>query len=710
VRLFKVSRKRKIFHGVTQLETIDHVYPLTCGIVGTCIASGAAINTSKPQFDENYCVDVDCYDVNSFSSSLLVRPIADESNAPKWAVALYNKKERTYFTPLDEEGLAVICKHLFPLLSNAWQDKRLKQKITSSKRQLAQAEAVIDVIASLRSPTDLEQMLVLMNKFFRTNTAYSNCELFRVDRFRQELISTPPFSLEIVPLMDDSSIAMCARESRMLEIRNPIYNSDMLFCPILSSSGSVIGVLKLSGANETGVSKPKPTIPVVTKSNPALPVLSTFRSSLSSSRLLSASRIRAALENRDSKEETSTETVMKMTAMWQRVAGSVLEGAQKHLLYAKRKQLISQMNAALYENQFESSFKVWQETQFLVDGFDDLDDSGVVIDSPVITDIVFANTSELSEKTVQLIQTLQSLNALDETVFAPQTTAPPLGSEYGPVSGFEEEGRSCPFIANIDLDILTMEEGLLIQNILRVLNECDVIQYIGISEKAVALIIMELRGIHPPEPFHSWRLAVDHFQVAGWLIVNTHFGKVLSQQEKIAVLFFCLSLYSDPCQILTDGTARKRTKFTLETGGGFSVLSSFFTACAWAETHLFQNLQAAEKMAVWNGIDELEGTASSDGFYQASPVILLCYLARMSFMIREPRVTMLWLSLRLKEETPGELADLLFDIQSYQLEREMETLYEPLLGEGMKVDPIISVFLDRLKANVSWILEGESFV
>jgi hypothetical protein len=158
--------------------------------------------------------------------------------------------------------------------------------------------------------------------------------------------------------------------------------------------------------------------------------------------------------------------------------------------------------------------------------------------------------------------------------------------------------------------------------------------------------------------------------------------------------------------MLDDTTPQKRTKFTLETGGIFSVLSSFFTVCAWSEIHIFQNLDSTEKMSIWNGMDELESSSNPDGFYHANAMMLICYLARHSYMMRDRDVARKWVDLRILEETPKELAGDLVEIRTFQMEREREVLFLPLLHEAAKGDSVLSEFVAVVNRNIDWIVNG----
>lgn len=704
VRIFKVIRKKQVYREITRFETLENTYPFSSGIVGSCISNSSSINLTKPQFSENYHTDVDCYDSNSFSSSLLVGIVDDESSITRWAIALYNKKERSSFTPLDEESLVTICHHLYPLLKNAWRDKKLKQTISRSKKQLTQAEALTDVIASLKSPTDINSMLVRMNKFFKENTQFSEISLYQIDKFRRELVNVELNKMEVIPLDSDNPAANCARTGRMIECQSPLDGTRMLFCSVINSSSSVIGVFKLGGAESQPDAKPlsESNINPDKKGSSSLNILNTFRSSLSSSRLLNFSLPEADQKEKD--ELDDNETLLQMTKMWQKVAGSVLEGSQKHRLYTKKKQLIDHMSVALYDNQFESSFKIWQECQFLVDTFEDLDDASVSIESPMISDMVFANTSELSEKTVQLIKTLQSLNAIDQTIFAPQKAKQVNDEE---LTVIEDDGRSSPFLTTTAINLVTMDEGSILSNIVSAFNELAVLQFLGITEADATQFVLDLRALHPPNKFRSWRLAVDHFQFTAFLMLNTQFGQVLSDIEMMAILLYMLTLYSDPCAMIEDATPEKITKFTLETSGGFSATSSLFTATAWCDVHVFENLQPEEKMNIWNTVDELEISAQPDSFIGASPAIVLASLARYSYVLRENNVSLQWSQLKSEEEYPDETSSDIQDIRKYQMEYERDVLLIPMMNEAMKIDQQISTLLPRVESNIQAIIESK---
>lgn len=151
------------------------------------------------------------------------------------------------------------------------------------------------------------------------------------------------------------------------------------------------------------------------------------------------------------------------------------------------------------------------------------------------------------------------------------------------------------------------------------------------------------RSLHPRKQFSNWKLAVDHFQFAAFMMLNTSFDKSMSDVEMISTLLFLLSLYSDPPSMINGEKEEiipmKRTRFTLETSGMFSTLSSFFTAYAWRQVHIINSLQQEDQMRIWNTIDELEFSGAQDSFIGAPSALLLCCISRKSYMMRKTGVT-----------------------------------------------------------------------
>lgn len=951
VKIFKVSNKEKTYKEISSNNNRDNSdgYPFSLGIVGNCISNCRSINLSKPQFSENYDTTVDCYDENSFSSSLLIGTISKGNSICKWAIALYNKKDQLSFTPLDEESLSTICSHLLPLLENSWKEKKMKQAINQSKRQLTQAEALIDTIASLKNPTDIESMLVQMQKYFKSNTKFSNISLYSLDVFRKELVSHQIHPMEVVLLDSDNPIAECARTGKMIERENYVDNSVMIFYPIVNSTNSIIGVFLLrsgtsslfnttcasfnnssdflgtnsnlnlnigltnasssnsnnsqippnasvnslvvnfdsedlsssilaanangnfdatnnttsalsflsNNSNTTNLSNgsaainnnpnsilihtPSNNSSIINdsnnnnnnnnKSNSILisnnnnngigiggfnsqnitnnstigfnilnnsslngfnlnnnnsllisnsvnnfgknnPLNSmrnnlalnkgTSKSMNNKNNLVNLSTTCLDVNNNDDNDYSTTfnikgetpnrqivnkssqlscltlntfrssghiipdenlestennfideddnsensETVLRMMKLWQKVSGSVLEAMQKHLFYSKRKQLIDHMNTAFFDNLFENSFRVWQEVQCLIDDFEDLEITDANIESPVITDLVFANTPELSEKTIQLIKTLQSLNAIDQSIFTSQKTENP--STKNDLTVLEEYNRGHSFLSTSAVDILSMDDGLIIENIISALNELAALQFLGINEREARDFIIELRSLHPPHKFTNWKLAVDNFQFAAFMMLNTTFGKSMSDVEMISTLLFLLSLYCDPPSLINnakkDLIPMKRTRFTLETSGMFSTLSSFFTAYSWCKVQIFKTLPVEDQMNIWNTIDELEFSGTIDSFLGAPPALLLCCVARMSYMMRETGVTIKWFNKKIEEEMPPEILDEIDEIKRFQLDYESEAMINPMMEEAIKLDPNISSLLERYQSNCKSII------
>ena len=717
IRIFKVYMKSRTYREVTMNETLGNSHSFTTGIVGYCISNFVSLNITKPQFHYHYSCDVDRFDDNSFSSSLLVSTIPDSKKVCRWVIALYNRSGRSSFTQLEEESLNTICSHLYPLIQNAWEDKKLKNEINHSKKHLAIAEALTETIASLKSPTDIDSVVSKMTKFFKKHTPYQHVSFYSLDTFRKELISNSydyKF-IEIIPLDSNNDIAECARTAKIIEKKIPNSDTKLIYCPILNSLSSVIGVIKVEGGLHTPSSSPsKANIgSKQTQSSQSITSLNTFKSSHLSSTSLETEQSETSdeLESVDGINEKENkndmmqdhDSILRIMKTWQKVAGSVLEGSQKHTFYSRRKQLIDNMSVALFENLFDSNFKVWQEVQCFVDGFEDLDDTSVNIESPVITDLVFANTSELSEKTVLLLKSLQALNSIDQTIFSSQLDG--NNNSNNVITLYEDESPTCIFLTTSAIDLLSMEEGEIIQNIIITFTELQALHYLNCNERDMREYLLVLRSLHLNNCFRGWKLAVDHFQFAAFLMLNTVFGKLICDNEIISILFFLLSLYCDPSESISDNTPLKRARFTLETSGSFSTVSSFFTSVAFTSVNIFKSVPKNEMAYIYNTIDEYDSSASPESFLNSTPAFLLCCLSRYSHMMRETSVTIKWYDNKIREDFSLENFDDTTDIKEYQLQMESEVIIEPILNQAIKVDPSIESLLKRFQSNRNSINE-----
>ena len=699
VKLFKVSKSKNTIRELTKFETLEEPLQLT-GIVGSSISQRKMMNITKPQFSEHYDPIVDCFDENAFSSSLLVAPLQDKSTV-YWAVVLYNKKEIPSFTSLDEEALTTICEHMLPILNSAWENKKLKKTIKKSKKQVDQAEALTDVIASLKTPDDLDTMVQRMTKFFRDNSNFTNVSLFVVDRFRNELIDQNSQDIEVIPLNTVHPAAKCAKTGSVVEVESDD-NNRILYFPALNTCSSVIGVIKLLSL-DTLSSNPVVTEKLlIPRQSSSLSLLNSFRSSMSSGRLLSWSNAETGRGSSD--EPVDESSLMKMIKMWQRICGSVLEGALKDQYYNRKRKLIEYINSSLYENQFDCSFKVWQEVQILVDDFKPLDASLVDIECPQINDIVFSNTADLTEKTINLLKALSGLNGIDTKVYQPQRAA----STNSILTVIEDEGVSSAFLSTTAIDILKMNEDIILKGIIQTFQELGVLQFFGANETLALNLVLQIRALHPPKLFHSWRLAVDHFQYAAFLLLSSGFVKMLTEVEMVSILLFLLTLYSDPKGIEGGSDQEKTINFALETSGIFSTVSSFFTACAWTDMALINSLNTEEKAAFWRTMDELEVSGQVDCFVNATPAIILCSIARQSILLRETDVAERWSRMKMEESLdPSEKEDL-EEMMKIHLQFERDVIVLPMLEEAVKYDPSLSSLITRLNINLTKIIGDES--
>ncbi|EAY07484.1 hypothetical protein TVAG_499720 [Trichomonas vaginalis G3] len=713
VKLFKVSVEKSVVRELTKFETLEDPIPIT-GIVGTAITYRQTINSTKPQFSEHYDSVIDCYDENSFSSSLLVSPILDSSKV-YWAVVLYNKKELPSFTALDEEALTTICAHMLPILQSAWKNKKLKKTIAESKQQVGQAEALTDVIASLKSPTDLMTMIQRMNKFFRENTHFTSVCLYTVDRFRNELFDKYSEEIDVISLSADHPASKCCKTGSVVEVEDNVDNTKTLYFPVLNTNYSVIGVLKFGGEEKTA--QILPSKPLQSHSNneerrkfippqaSSLSILNTFRTSISSGRLLSWTN--ADNNNNTNNEEVSQGSVLKMVKMWQRICGSVLEGALKDIYYNRKKKLIDFINIALFENQFDASFKVWQEVQILIDDFKPLPTSMVDITCAHIPDIVFANTADLTERTINLLKALSSLNGLDARGFSSSNKGVPKPKSQSSMPIINDEsGSNGEFLSTTALDFMIMDEDDMLKGIMQTFRDLGVLQFFGCEEETAMEVVLQIRALHPPLPFHSWRLAVDHFQYATFLLLSTGFVKLLSEVEMVSILLFLLTLYSDPIAMEGEPSVDQTISFTLETSGLFSTVSSLFTAFSWTDMSLLQTMGAEQKAQLWRTIDALDSTGQMECFVGASPSIVLCALARQSIFLRERDVAERWAKLKMDEVLdPSEKEDLV-ELMKIHLEFERDSIVVPILEEAAKLDESMKALISRANINMGSIIGG----
>ena len=699
VKLFKVSTKKGTLRELTKFETLEESFGLT-GIVGSAISQRKVMNITKPQFSEHYDPDVDCYDENAFSSSILVCPLGDETNV-YWTIVLYNKKEIPSFTPLDEETLTTICAHMLPILCSAWHNKKLKKTIRKSKKQVDQAEALTDVISSLKSPDDLETMVARMAKFFRDNTNFTNACLYQVDRFRNELIDTISNEIEVIPMTLFHPAVRCARTSSIVEINSSGDGNRSLFFPILNTCASVIAVVKLVALDTMSTNTTVTEKLLIPRQASSLSLLNSFRSSVSSGRLLSFTNIET---DRDGDSDQIDEgSLMRMIKMWQRICGSVLEGAMKDRFFNKKKNLVDYASAALYDNQFDCSFKVWQEVQALIDDFQPFSNTSVDIECPSITDITYANTADLTEKTINLLKSLSKMNEIDASGFQKKKK---LTSDA--VIPVIEDVESCKsFFTSAAFDTLKMGEDVILKGIIQTFQGLGVLQYFGTSEKVALDFVLQLRSLHPPKIFHSWRLAVDHFQYAAFLLFSTGFVKLLSEVEMVSILMYLLTLYSDPKDMKGKTDQKKMINYTLETSGVFSTVSSFFTACAWTDMQLIKSLSADEKAVFWKTMDELDISSQIDCFVDSTPAVILCSIARQSFLLRETDVAINWMKLKMDELLdPSEKKDL-DEMMKIQTQFERDVIILPLLNEAANLDPSLSSLITRANINLSSIIGEE---
>ena len=234
-----------------------------------------------------------------------------------------------------------------------------------------------------------------------------------------------------------------------------------------------------------------------------------------------------------------------------------------------------------------------------------------------------------------------------------------------------------------------MNEQTMIQGLQNAFSELGVIQFLGINEEQSREFILNLRSIHPPNTFTSWRLCVDHFQFASLLLLSTSFGEKCSTMEIAALMCYLLALYSDPQQV----DAVKRTKFTIETSGKFTTAASLFTAAAYCSTNPLSKMSSEERWGFWNIIYELQDSENS------SPVSLVALLARVSYTIRDTNVFQSWLNMKVNEEFNESAIEDYEEIRKEIFSFEYDTVCLPLFQEATSVDPAMEDFLERVQMN-----------
>lgn len=726
VKLYKVNRKNHTYAEFTRYETFGKEYSFDTGIVGLAITTRKPQNVAKPQFHGSYNSEVDCFDENSFSSSLLACPIYDDTGETHWVIALYNKNNSLSFSSLDQETLRVMCDHMLPVLESSFKNEKLKKTVNNSKKNLAKSEVIFDVISSLKNLNDIQSLVLKMKQSFLEQTKFKNITLYLKDKFRNELISFDSKNIDIIDLNTDLPEAECVKAGRIIDNWDPETDRGYIVFPIRDSTCFVVGVVKLKDDVDESASKiiannhqPQENPSLTHRKRSSLSLISSLSLSLSSSRFPLKDSNHYSYENLSTSDE---DEALKMTiATWQKIAGLVIECSGKESLCNRKRNILKLMNNILNSSVLNTSFRVWQEIQFVASNFGSVESNTVKLELPEVKDLVYMKHEKSSEKIVSF---LRSLGRMQDTDFSSNNIILKTSNAFNSrrsrivsamndsllksidmtIAEVEEDDTEIigEFLITAAIDFTKSEEEFIMRLVTKTLHDYGVQKFLTTDREVLDEFVFNIRSMHPNNVFRGWRLAVDHFQFASWLLSNTALLQNLKDTEIAATLLYLLSMYSDPSSFTEDRSIEKRVKYSLESSGLPSPLSALLIASSMTGQDILCNSDERDRHDFLRILEELNSMINHDEFTDVTDACSMLFLVSLkSYMMRESDVTKSWIHNRMLEEIPYKEADIKIEMMSDILELERDTVSIPIIDSIVQFDSTIEFLKERMLMNYS---------
>ena len=693
-RIFKVSDDLSNYYQIPEDSKDTEKYSTISGIVGLAILQKETLNFSNPELSSSFLYSVDRPDEDTTSKSLLVCPVLDENDVPRYAVALYNKNNLENFTKQDEQNIKIFCSELFNIFKASFRRKSYNVSYENCKDEITICYSILDMLEELTlvygdysnfessmlcdSNSDLfKQAFTVMNNGVKSSFFEVNSELFYIDTFKNSILSiNKNYQKSLNNQCDESfdPILQFAKSSDTKEISHPNIPTTV-YSGTKDTNGHPNGLIKLTALN--------PNKKEISLKSMFQPNFSPKIKSKSKDNSLNNSQIQFQEEQFSDIKDEKVKNVIKI---WNNVIGILIEEVIKETHLSTLIEISSNI-WNLIPSDPKYSARIFKELQLI---FNDIDESKNLND---VVDVFLVNENE------EYLQNTKNIIDYFRVVIAPYNSDnKKVDNSNSLVKSKNEKNDTINRLMteNSSFNALLLQSDTIREILIPILEEFHVLEFLNINDDFSYSLINFIKQMHyTNSTFETWELCVDHIQFLSYLL-NIIFQEKFLSTEKVASLFiYFMVLYSSPYLMDPSYSHEWLVKYYIENGRKSSPITLFITAASSLKCYKdFNPIKIIDKIAPI--LDELETIETFDFLESEEIHVLVAILCKFSYLTRSQEIAKKWIEKRFNNNCTDINPIMRDEIIKYQLEFELKSIILPacskLLKKGIKVDNIKKIF------------------
>ena len=674
-QVLKVSQTKRVFWSIHQSKKDRQTISIDAGVTGQCISRRMPLRVTRPESSVHFNSVADRPSPKVLCTSILVCPVFDDENVPRFVIALYNKKEIETFTDLDISTLKMICDNLYNVLCSITRTAKLTAAVECGQDRINLYDALTNMLASLTNLPDIDATCTKIGEKIGELLNDYAIDVYYVDGLSKTVNGKNVFEKYHKSLYDPDPICLFARTA---EIQESIPNDDaepVIYCGVKSSMNEPIGLFKMSCIDPT---KPK------NKS-----IMSLFQSvanvfTLSSKKVLkqkSTARLKVEQLNTvlDSQYQPIQNTnMLQIVRAWRTVVGPGLELSIRMRSLSRQLLLVANLLHRLPADPCVS-LQIFNEVQLLLPYEPPNDDTAFVI--------LPRTNSEFQAKTLEFIQEMSQLCDIPEVQEPPQADKVKVPRVTG---ALEEDVFASTF------SVISQSYDRQFTYLKKIAIDLGVIEFLGIDRKLFKEMLTKLHEFHSSNVFESWELAMDHCQFAAHVITQVKHAIQLETVDIAAMYLYLLSLYCRPWDRV--GVSKSgMIRYCIENGKEMSPVGCFFTVCSAMAISPLSRLAPDKINSLMKRMKQFDSSDSFSTLFSDDISLHIVTLAKFSYLARKFEDTQRWTTLRFSEQVEQDLVD---EFKKYQLDFEVHSIIVPTCGEfvkrGIKFDHVRKLFTNNL--------------
>ena len=674
-QVLKVSQRKRFFWPIHQSKKDRQMISIDAGVTGQCISRRMPLRVTRPESSVHFNSVADRPSPKVLCSSILVCPVFDDDNVPRFAIALYNKQEIETFTDLDISTLKMICDNLYKVLYSITKTAKLTAAVEYGQERIDLYDALTTMLASLTNLPDIDATCAKIGEKVSELLKDYAVDVYYVDRLSKTVNGKSVFEKYHKSLYDSDPICLFARTAEIQESIPNEGDEPILYCGVKSSLNEPIGLFKLSCIDPT---KPK------NKS-----IMSLFQSvanvfTMSSKKVLkrkSTAQLKVEQLNTvlDSLyQPVQNANMLQIIRAWRMVVGPGLELSIRMRSLSRQLLLVANLLHRLPADP-GVALQIFNEVQLLLPYEEPGDDATFVI--------LPREDRQFQEKTLEFLQEMSQLCDIPEVAEPPQADKVKVPRV---TEALEEDVFSSTF------SVVSQSYDRQFTCLKKLALDLGVIDFLGIDKKRFKEMLTKLHEFHTSNVFESWKLAVDHCQFAAHVISQVKDSIEFEPVDIAAMYLYLLSLYCriwERVGVSNTGIIR----FCIENGKGMSPVGCFFTVCSAMAISPLSRLSPENINRLMTRMNQFDCSDSFESLYSDDMCIHIVTLARFSYLARKLEDAQHWTTLRFSEEVDSELVD---EFKKYQLDFEVHSIILPTCGEfvkrGIKFDQVRKLFTNNL--------------